>query len=30
MGAIGMAEAGKDHDAILGHYYPGTHLHQLY
>jgi len=30
MGAIGMAEAGKDHDAILEHYYPGTHVHRLY
>jgi len=30
VGAIGMAEAGKDHEAILGHYYRGTHLHQLY
>jgi stage II sporulation protein D len=30
MGAIGMAEAGKEHDAILAHYYPGTHLHSLY
>jgi stage II sporulation protein D len=30
MGAIGMAEAGKDHDEILAHYYPGTHVHKLY
>ena len=30
MGAIGMAEAGKDHRAILAQYYPGTHLHKLY
>jgi SpoIID/LytB domain protein len=30
MGAIGMAEAGKPHDTILDHYYPGTHLHRLY
>jgi SpoIID/LytB domain protein len=30
MGAIGMAEAGKDRAAILGHYYPGTHAHRLY
>lgn len=30
VGAIGMAEAGKDHEEILGHYYRGTHLHQLY
>jgi SpoIID/LytB domain protein len=30
MGAIGMAEAGRDHKAILGAYYRGTHLHRLY
>jgi len=30
VGAIGMAEAGKSHEDILGHYYQGTHLHQLY
>ncbi len=30
VGAIGMAEAGKDHAEILAHYYRGTHLHQLY
>jgi SpoIID/LytB domain protein len=30
MGAIGMAEAGKDRSAILTHYYPGTHAHRLY
>ena len=30
LGAIGMAEAGKSHDVILGHYYRGTHLHKLY
>lgn len=30
LGAIGMAEAGKSHDQILGHYYRGTHLHKLY
>jgi SpoIID/LytB domain protein len=30
MGAIGMADAGKDHQAILGNYYRGTHLHRLY
>jgi len=30
LGAIGMAEAGKTHDVILGHYYRGTHLHKLY
>jgi SpoIID/LytB domain protein len=30
MGAIGMAEAGKPHKDILGHYYRGTHLHKLY
>ncbi len=30
VGAIGMAEAGKGHEVILGHYYRGTHLHQLY
>jgi len=30
LGAIGMADAGKSHDQILGHYYRGTHLHKLY
>ncbi|MEO8840011.1 MAG: SpoIID/LytB domain-containing protein [Kofleriaceae bacterium] len=30
LGAIGMAEAGKPRDAILAHYYRGTHLHKLY
>lgn len=30
MGAIGMANAGRAHDKILGHYYRGTHLHKLY
>ncbi len=30
LGAIGMAEAGKSHEQILGHYYRGTHLHRLY
>ena len=30
MGAIGMAEAGREHRVILRHYYPGTHLHKLY
>jgi stage II sporulation protein D len=30
LGAIGMAEAGKSHAQILGHYYRGTHLHRLY
>jgi SpoIID/LytB domain protein len=30
MGAIAMAEAGKTHEQILGHYYRGTHLHKLY
>ena len=30
MGAIGMANAGKSHKQILGHYYRGTHLHKLY
>ncbi|MEO8551725.1 MAG: SpoIID/LytB domain-containing protein [Kofleriaceae bacterium] len=30
LGAIGMAEAGKPHAQILGHYYRGTHLHKLY
>ena len=30
MGAIGMADGGRDYRAILGHYYPGTHLHKLY
>ncbi len=30
LGAIGMAEAGKPNDAILQHYYRGTHLHRLY
>ena len=30
MGAMGMANAGKSHAQILGHYYRGTHLHRLY
>jgi SpoIID/LytB domain protein len=30
LGAIGMAEAGRTHAQILGHYYRGTHLHRLY
>ncbi len=30
VGAIGMAEAGRSRVEILGHYYPGTHLHRLY
>ncbi|MFN0248570.1 MAG: SpoIID/LytB domain-containing protein [Kofleriaceae bacterium] len=30
MGAIGMANAGRSHEKILGHYYRGTHLHRLY
>jgi SpoIID/LytB domain protein len=30
VGAIGMAEAGKSHEDILGHYFRGTHLHRLY
>jgi stage II sporulation protein D len=30
LGAIGMAEAGKNHDQILAHYYRGTHVHKLY
>jgi SpoIID/LytB domain protein len=30
LGAIGMAEAGKTHEQILGQYYRGTHLHRLY
>ena len=30
MGAIGMANAGRTHDKILGHYYRGTHIHKLY
>jgi SpoIID/LytB domain protein len=30
IGAIGMAEAGKSFGAILGHYYPSTHVHRLY
>ena len=30
LGAIGMAQAGKSHKDILGHYYRGTHLHRLY
>ena len=29
-GAIGMAEAGKEHAEILKHYYPSTHLHRMY
>ena len=28
-GAIGMAQAGYDVDAILQHYYPGTEVHRL-
>jgi SpoIID/LytB domain protein len=30
VGAIGMAEGGKSHAAILANYYRGTHLHRLY
>lgn len=30
MGAIGRAERGADHEAILRHYYPGSALIQLY
>jgi stage II sporulation protein D len=30
VGAIGMAAASRSHAEILGHYYPGTHLHRLY
>ena len=30
LGAIGMAEANKTNEQILGHYYRGTHLHRLY
>lgn len=30
LGAMGMAEAGKTRDQILGHYYRGTHVHKLY
>ncbi len=30
MGAIGMAQAGKDRKTILGHYYRGTHLKCIY
>ena len=30
VGAIGMADAGKPHEAILGNYYRGMHLHRLY
>jgi SpoIID/LytB domain protein len=30
LGAIGMADAGKSNQQILGHYYRGTHLHKLY
>ena len=30
VGAIGMAEAGKSHADILGHYYRGTRLKRLY
>jgi SpoIID/LytB domain protein len=30
MGAIGMAQAGRTPEKILGHYYRGTHLHRLY
>jgi stage II sporulation protein D len=29
-GAIGMAEAGHKYKKILEHYYPGTHIRQLY
>ncbi len=29
-GAVGMAESGYDHRAILGHYYPGSRLQKLY
>jgi SpoIID/LytB domain protein len=29
-GAIGMAEAGKSYQEILGHYYPGSELKPLY
>jgi stage II sporulation protein D len=29
-GAIGRALAGSNHDAILRHYYPGSHTHRLY
>lgn len=30
MGAIGRAERGADHHAILEHYYPGSRLERLY
>lgn len=30
MGAIGRAERGADHEAILRHYYPGSELRKLY
>jgi SpoIID/LytB domain protein len=30
MGAIGMANAGRTHPQILGHYYRGTRIHKLY
>jgi stage II sporulation protein D len=30
LGAIGMADQGHDHGAILHHYYPGSHLQRLY
>jgi stage II sporulation protein D len=30
VGAIGMADAGKSHAAILANYYRGMHLHRLY
>ncbi len=30
LGAIGMADQGHDHSAILHHYYPGSHLQRLY
>jgi SpoIID/LytB domain protein len=30
LGAIGMADGGKSHKDILGHYYRGTHVHKLY
>jgi stage II sporulation protein D len=30
LGAIGMADAKYDYKAILGHYYPGSHVRKLY
>lgn len=30
LGAIGMAQDGADHTAILQHYYPGTRIKRLY